>query len=256
MSIVRLRFYAELNEHLPPEARQVEFERSINDGSTVADVLAQLHVPADEVDLVLVNGETERLDRRLSDGDRVSVYPVFDAMDVSSATRIQHRPARRMRFVLDVQLGKLAHHLRMLGFDTIYRNDYRREELVRIAAGEDRILLTTSGSLFGDDRVRAGYRVRSPNPREQLAEILGRFDLWQSARPFLRCLHCNAVVVPVSRASVLDRLPEKVREHYDDFTSCPSCRRIYWKGTHVARMIELSRRLYAGAGELLPPHAL
>jgi len=247
------RFYAELNDHLPPDLRQVPFSRTVAEGSTLREVLRTLAVPENEIDLVLVNGESESLDHRLREGDRVSVYPVFDAMDVTPATRVENRPLRRLRFVLDVHLGKLAHHLRMFGFDTLYRNDYTRDDLVGIAGAEDRILLSKSRMLLEGNPVGAGYRVRSSDPREQLIEVLRRFDLWRSAKPFRRCLHCNAALHPVRKDDVMERLPEKVRALYDEFNACPACGRMYWHGTHYRKMEEFVRRVYAESGEPCPP---
>jgi uncharacterized protein with PIN domain/sulfur carrier protein ThiS len=255
MPQVSFRFYAELNDHLPPELRRVAFDRTVADGSTLEEVFRSLEVPANEIDLVLVNGESESLDHRLLEGDRVSVYPVFDSMDVTPVTKVENRPLRRLRFVLDVHLGKLCHHLRMLGFDTLYRNDCTRDVLVTIARGEDRILLSKDRMLLDGNAIEAGYCVKSSDPREQLIEVLQRFDLWKSAHLFRRCLHCNTVLHSARKDTVIDRLPEKVREFYSDFTTCPSCGKIYWMGTHVEKMMEFTRRVYAEAGEPSPPSA-
>jgi uncharacterized protein with PIN domain len=178
---------------------------------------------------------------------------VFDSIDVTPITEVKNRPTRRLRFVLDTHLGKLAHHLRMLGFDTLYRNDYTRDDLVRIAIGEDRIVLSKSRMLLEKNEIEAGYRVKSSDPREQLIEVLRRFDLWRSVHPFQRCLNCNSVLHSAPKESVIDRLPQKVREFYDDFTVCPLCGKTYWKGTHFEKMMEFTRRVYAESGEPGPP---
>jgi len=252
---VSLRFYAELNTHLPRELRRITFDRTVSDGWTLRQILESLQVPSNEIDLVLVNGEPESLEHLLRQGDRVSFYPVWDSIDVTPITRVENRPLRRLRFVLDAHLGKLAHHLRMLGFDALYRNDYRRDDLVRIATGEDRIVLSKSRTLIHTNVIEAGYCVKSSNPREQLIEVLRRFDLWRSAHPFQRCLHCNSTLRPAAKDSVVDRLPEKVRRLYSEFTVCPGCGRTYWKGTHFEKMMEFTRRVYAESGEPGPPSA-
>jgi hypothetical protein len=64
-------------------------------------------VPHTEVDLILVNGRSVGFDHRLEDGDRVSVYPVFEALDVTPVVRLRPRPLREPRFVLD-ELALLA----------------------------------------------------------------------------------------------------------------------------------------------------
>ncbi|HUI64789.1 MAG TPA: Mut7-C RNAse domain-containing protein [Bacteroidota bacterium] len=236
MPHVRLRFYAELNEHLPAGMRQAEFSHAAGEGATLGTLLAEFALRGNEVDLILVNGESAALSHILRENDRVSIYPVFDSIDVTPLTKMDDRPRRRMRFVLDVHLGKLAHHLRMMGFDTLYRNDYTRSELLGIASRDDRILLSKSSSLVEAEELTAAYRVRSSDPREQLLEVLTRFDLWRAARPFVRCLHCNSLLQPEAKNAVAEHLPEKVRELYLKFNRCPSCGRIYWEGTHFQKM--------------------
>ena len=47
-----------------------------------------------------------------------------------------------MKFIADVMVGKLARRLRTLGYDVVYSNRYRDDDIVRIACAEDRIILT------------------------------------------------------------------------------------------------------------------
>jgi len=87
----------------------------------------------------------------------------------------------------------------MLGFDTLYRNDYADEELAHISSTEDRILLTRDrGVLMRSIVTYYGYYVRETNPQQQVVEVLRRFDLFGSVAPFQRCLRCNGLS-PVSR---------------------------------------------------------
>lgn len=246
---VWVRFYAELNEHLPQNLRQIEFPYGVSEGTTLSVMLGLLGVPSNEIDLVLADGQSVGLSHVLKNGERVSVYPVFDSLDVTPVTKMDERPLRRMRFVLDVHLGKLAHHLRMLGFDTLYRNDYARSDLLEIAASDDRILLSKGVKLIESSDITAGYRVRSSDPREQLIEVLRRFDLWRAVHPFQRCLDCNTVLRLEEKNSLASRLPEKVRDLYHRFNLCSSCGRIYWEGTHFLRMKEFIEKVLVEGGE-------
>jgi hypothetical protein len=230
------RFYAELNDHLPPERQRVPFELDLSAQATVRASLMLLDVPESDVDLVLVNGVSVDLSHAVREGDKVSIYPVFESFDISSAERIRSHPLRHPRFVLDVHLGKLAYHLRMLGFDTLYRNDYDDTELLTISTTEGRALLTRDRKLFEDPAVTRGCCVKGKDPREQLLEVLRRFDLFESIHPFIRCLLCNSLLEPVSKEAVLHRLPEKVKELFNEFQLCPTCDRVYWKGSHYERM--------------------
>jgi hypothetical protein len=86
--------------------------------------------------------------------------------------------------------------------------------------------------------VDRGYCVRSTEPKQQLLEVVKRFDLAGSMRPFTRCLECNTILEEASRETLLERLPPKIREK-DLFRVCPSCQRVYWKGSHHERMSKL-----------------
>src|SRR4051794_19951514 len=114
------RFYAELNDFLARENRGRSFVHRFFGTPAAKDVVESLGVPHGEIDLILVDGTSAPLDRRLRGGERVSVYPVFESLDVSSLVRLRPEPLRVSRFLLDVHLGKLARLLRLLGFDTEY----------------------------------------------------------------------------------------------------------------------------------------
>jgi uncharacterized protein with PIN domain/sulfur carrier protein ThiS len=232
------RFYSELNDHMPPERQRVPFEQELPDQATVRDMLKLLAVPESEVDLVLVNGDSVDLSHTVQEGDKVSIYPVFESFDISSVEKVHAQPLRQPRFILDVHLGKLAYHLRMLGFDTLYRNDYDDTELLSVSAKEKRALLTKDRKLLENPAVTRGYCVKGKDPREQLLEVMRRFDLFDSIHPFIRCLLCNTLLKPVSKEAVLGRLPEKVKELFSEFQLCPTCDRVYWKGSHYERMEE------------------
>jgi uncharacterized protein with PIN domain len=237
MTHAHFRFYAELNDFLPRERRSVTFTHSFHGSASIKDRIEALGVPHTEVDLILVNGESVDFSYRVRDGDRISVYPVFESIDITPVVRVRPQPLREPRFVLDIHLGRLAGYLRMLGFDSVYRNDYTDAELARVSSEEHRILLTRDRGLLKRSRVTHGYCLREiHSPRRQLAEVLRRFDLFNAMQPFRRCMRCNDLLHPVSRDAVQDRLPPLTREHYEEFHRCASCDRIYWKGSHYDRM--------------------
>ncbi len=226
-----LRFYAELNDFLPPGDRHQPVERPFIARTSIKDLIEAAGVPHTEVDLALVNGESVDFAHRVQDGDRVGVYPVFESIDIAEVTRVRPEPLRELRFILDVHLGRLAAYLRLAGFDTVYWNTLDDAELAAIAAG-GRVLLTRDQELLKRRAVKRGYWLRATSPRVQLAEVLRRFDLAGAVRPFCRCLRCNALVHPVRKADVFAELPPRTRQHYDEFHRCPGCGRIYWRGGH------------------------
>ena len=248
----RFRFYAELNDFLPNESRGKELTRKFNVGGSVKDFVESFGVPHTEVDLVLANGRPVDFSYSVRDGDRVSVYPVFESLDISLVSRVRPTPLREPRFVLDVHLGRLAAYLRMAGFDTLYGNQARDAELAGIVARQGCVLLTRDRHLLMRAAVDHGYWVRATEPRQQLLEVVKRFDLAGSLRPFTRCVNCNSVLEPASRDSVWEQVPPRIRGK-SSFRTCPSCRRVYWEGTHHERMSILLRWVKATAAK--PPKA-
>ena len=236
MKQVWFRFYAELNDFLPAVKRQVAFAHSFEGRVSVKHLIEALGVPHPEVELVLVNGRSVDFSYLVQDGDQISVYPVFESMDIRPLVRVRPEPLREPRFVLDTHLGRLAAYLRMLGFDTVYRNDYADKALAQISSRESRILLTRDRGLLKRSEVTHGYCVRGTNPRRQLVEVLRRFDLFQAATPFTRCIRCNGSLRPVAKEAVSHRLQPKTRQYYNEFRICQACDRIYWKGSHYKRM--------------------
>jgi len=250
---VDVRFYAELNDFLRPDRRGWPITLDVAAGTTVKDLVESCGVPHTEIDVILVNGESVDFGHQVGDGDRVSVYPVFEALDMSPLVRLRPRPLREPRFVLDVHLGRLARNLRLLGFDSVWRNDLTDEELATISVHDRRILLTRDRGLLKRAKVTHGYLVRETNRRRQIVEILRRFDLFGAVVPFGRCLKCNGVLEPVAKEEVEHRLPPRTRQDYEDFRMCPDCDRIYWQGSHYERLVALVeeiRRAQHDAGSL------
>jgi len=222
-SVAQFRFYEELNDFLAPALRKCEFAYAFTGTPSVKDAIEAIGVPHTEVDLVLVDGESVDFTRRLTGGERVAVYPVFERLDIRPVTRLRARPLRRTRFVLDVHLGKLARYLRLLGFDALYRTDYDDATIIRLSLDEQRIILTRDRGVLKHTAVTHGYWVRSTVPRQQLGEIVRIFDLGGNTRPFTRCMLCNGELQRVAKDAVADRLPPRVRMYFDEFAQCQEC---------------------------------
>lgn len=238
MSAARFRFYAELNDFLPQASRGRQLVRHFQVCGTVKDFIESFGVPHTEVDLVLVNGDSVDFSCTIRDGDFVSVYPVFESLDISSLSRVRPVPLRRLRFALDVHLGRLAAYLRMAGFDALYGNQNSDAELAGLVEREGRVLLTRDRYLLMRARVDRGYWVRSTEPKMQLVEVVNRFDLSASMRPFTRCMKCNGLLESVTRDSVRERVPPLALRR-ETFQLCSGCGRVYWQGSHHARMSKL-----------------
>ena len=232
-----LRFYAELNDFLPADRRSSDLEREFHVSPNVKDMIEAAGVPHTEIDLIVVNGESVDFSYRVQDGDHISVYPVFESFDIRDVVRVRPSPLRETRFVLDVNLGGLARYLRLLGFDSHYGNDLEDQELVEISRRERRILLTRDVGLLKRKALTHGYFVRSTDVQGQAVEVVTRLDLFQKIRPFVRCMSCNAGLVPVPKELIENRLEERTRLYYNEFRVCPGCDRRYWHGSHHAKLM-------------------
>ena len=140
---VVLRFYEELNDFIPLERRKRGFLCPIKRGFTVGDLLKMQDIPLDLVDLVLVNGKSAAFSHPVSDGDHISVYPVFESFDIAPVSLARPEPLRRTRFVAGSGLKRLCELLRLMGFDTRIEENLTLDELVAVAEQEHRILFDT-----------------------------------------------------------------------------------------------------------------
>jgi uncharacterized protein with PIN domain len=233
------RFYEELNDCLPAALRQRSFSHRFSGTPAVKDVVEALGVPHTEIDLILVDGKSVRFGYKLRGGERVAVYPMFERFDITPIHRLRPKPLRDPRFVADVHLGKLARFLRLLGFDTRYRNDLADAELVKISVRERRILLTRDLGLLKHKVLSRAHWVRATEAQAQLKEIVAALSLSRSCQPFTRCMSCNGVLDPVPRAEIAEHVPAHVHRSFRRFARCRRCRRIYWRGTHFKRLTRL-----------------
>jgi uncharacterized protein with PIN domain len=230
------RFYEELNDFLPNNRKKTAFSYAFEGKPSVKDAIESVGIPHVEVDLILVNGESVDFKYQLRDNDHISVYPVFESLNIAEVSKIQEKPLRNMAFVLDVHLGKLAKYLRMFGFDTVYRNDYDDPEIIQISVDENRVILTRDIGMLKVRTVTRGYFIRDQRPKAQLAEVLKRFDLYKDIAPFSRCIKCNGKLTPVGKNEVMHRLEPMTRSFYNDFFICKSCDSVFWEGSHLDRM--------------------
>ena len=236
---ITIRFYEELNDFLHYTKRKKPFNIILSGKRTIKDIIESLGVPHTEVDLILANQLPVGFDYHPEKEDYISVYPVFEALDISTINLLRPAPLRVPKFVLDVHLGTLARYLRLTGFDTLYRNDLQDEEIINISVSDQRIILTRDRQMLKNGRVTHGYYVRNTNPGKQLREIVSRFDLKDQFVPFTRCMDCNGLIIKVEKEDVIDQLLPKTRMAFHEFYRCNLCNKVYWKGSHYDRMIRI-----------------
>ncbi len=140
-----------------------------------------------------------------------------------------------MKFLADTMLGRLATWLRLLGYDTLYLPHADDPALARIARAEDRILLTRDVELTRRRGVQS-LLIESEQVEAQLQQVFRALNLTARAA-FSRCAECNHRLDAVSKESVRDLVPPYVFQTQERFRRCARCGRIYWRGTHWARMV-------------------
>jgi uncharacterized protein with PIN domain/tRNA(Ser,Leu) C12 N-acetylase TAN1 len=150
------------------------------------------------------------------------------------------------RFVVDQMLGRLAARLRLIGYDAITVFDIADSEVTRLAAADGRILLTRD-HLLSQTRAVPVHFVVARDVRNQIIEVVRALDLAPDAsRFFTRCTLCNASLQSVEESVIAERVPPNVRDRHVHFMRCVSCGQIYWRGSHVDRILaELSTVLAA-----------
>ena len=230
------RFYEELNDFLPPEFIKIVYPYSFNGTPSVKNSIEAIGIPHTEVDLILVDGKSVDFEHQLKGGEFVSVYPVFESIDISPIIRLRAKPLRKIRFIVDANLGKLAKKLRLLGFDTLYKNDFDDDEIVRISIAEKRIILTRDFGILKYGNVTHGTWIRSDDPKTQVNEVISRLQLNNLFRPFTRCSQCNGSLVRIKKEQLKNRLPEDTIKYYSLFWECKDCHQVYWKGSHFDKI--------------------
>jgi len=238
--MVWFRFYGQLNDFLPAQWRYGRFARLLHAPASVKDVIESLGVPHPEVDVITANGEAIDFTYRVGADDRIAVYPAFRKLDVDGLQRVGVDPPRPLRFALDIHLRKLASLLRLAGFDAALLTE--DAEVAAVSASERRVALTRDVGLLKRGIIQYGRWIRNTDPEQQFVEVLDRFGLVDEMHPFTRCMECNTPVIAESAATVAERLPPGTREAFTEFRRCPGCERIYWQGSHYARLLELLER--------------
>jgi uncharacterized protein with PIN domain/sulfur carrier protein ThiS len=226
-----LRFYEELNDFLPRHRQKIDFEVEIKGKRAIKDMIEALGVPHTEIDLILVNGKSVDFKYILQDGDRISVYPVFDCLNIEDVTRLRKRPLRRTKFTADVNLGNIVKYMRALGLDVYFGPSLSTRGIIEISKKENRIILTKNRNLLKFKEITQGILIRPGTTEEQIRKIIDYLDIKNRVKPFSRCLCCNKMLKNVPKGRITDRIPPKTKAFCNGYFYCKSCGKIYWKGT-------------------------
>lgn len=239
---ITIRFYEELNYFLKKYPKKQDIQFSFNSKRSIKDLIESFGIPHVEVDMILVNGKSVDFSYIVQNKDRISVYPVFESLNIKNTQKLRAEPLRETKFILDVHLGKLAKNLIILGFDSIYNNSLQDKELAEISLKENRILLTRDRGLLKRKVINHGFIIKKNEVIGQTVEVLNRLDLWEKIKPFTRCIHCNGNLQSVKKEDIANsvlkiQVPDKILNMYNEFSKCVTCNKVYWKGTHYLNLI-------------------
>jgi uncharacterized protein with PIN domain len=173
---------------------------------------------------------------------KLNVFEIEPPFVVIRPAFLRPVPLKKIRFIADLNVSKLATLLRMSGIDTELSTDLSDREIALLSCEKQRIVLSKDLGLLKHRKITFGRYVRSIYPEDQLNEIIEFFNLKPHLRPFSRCLRCNTPLIPVEKKDIVPRLQPKTRKYYHFFKMCAHCDRIYWKGSHHEKMVKKMRR--------------
>ncbi|RMD98151.1 MAG: twitching motility protein PilT [Calditrichaeota bacterium] len=231
-----LKIDAELRFFLPRQQRNVEIQILVPSKRSIKDLIESLGVPHVEIGALQVNGKPVDLNYPVEGGEYIEVHAPTLPIALEDLSALYHNRLSEFKFIADVHLGKLTHLLRLLGFDTLYRNHIDDERIARVSYQQKRILLTRDRNLLKRKCILLGYCLRSTQPEHQLRELWQRYPLKKHAKPFSRCIVCNSPLVAVKKQQVINRLPPRVAKFQHEFSQCKGCGRVYWKGSHYKKL--------------------
>lgn len=230
-------FHGELKYFFKREPK-AEFKYEMHRFAPLKDIIEALGVPHTEVGRILSSGEDRDLLFVPDHRSCIDVFPITPPLDVTTPSLLRPEPFPRVRFIADVNVGKLAKLLRLLGFDTAYDNAWYDPDIAEIAFKEKRIVLTKDRDLLKRKIIPFGRLVRSDSPWDQVAEITHFFGVEKKICPFRICTLCNSELVSVRKEEVIQDLEPLTRMFFNEFKQCPVCGKVYWAGTHHERIME------------------
>jgi uncharacterized protein with PIN domain len=238
---VRISFLGELNDFLGSDKGETTHRFPLRRRTSIKDLIEALGPPHPEVGRIEAEGALRDFAYLPRAGDRIRVAPLERPVDVRQADDLHPVSLQEARFVVDVNVGRLARKLRLLGFDAVYRPGWDDATIADKADSEGRIVLTKDIALLKRRVIVWGRWLRAEEPTRQLLEVLSVFGLKGPFATLTRCLDCNALLEPVDKAEIVHQLEPKTKKYYHDFSQCPDCGKIYWAGSHQERIMQWLR---------------
>lgn len=145
-----------------------------------------------------------------------------------------------MKFICDKTLGKLTKYLRILGFDAVSLKNLETLEIYKSLA-DPPLLFTKQTKAI---QYKPLIFIKGDRIQEQITEIADIIRPYFDSKAFMtRCIECNTLLWFVEKQNIEERVPEYIYHHHEKFKICPSCKKVYWEGTHVEQMKKWTRVL-------------
>jgi hypothetical protein len=160
-------------------------------------------------------------------------------------------------FLVDGMLGSLNRWLRICGYETEFSRDASDEELLERGRVRGLIVLTRDRLLLREAR-RSGvdaFLVEGSSDEERLASVAREYGLVLDP-VMARCTICGGRLNEASRDEVAGEVPQNSLEAYDGFWRCSGCGKVYWRGSHWARIVEKVSEASRIAGAVKPENSL
>lgn len=235
------RFYEELNDFLPELKKKIDFEVEFKERRPVKTFIDDFGIPQTEIDLILLNGKSVDFDILLRDGDRVSVYPVFESLNIKNITVLRKNPLRDLKFIADIDLEDIVQYMRLLGFDICFDLFFTTNEIIEKSENEKRIILTKTPELLKSKGVTHGIWIRPGSTVDQINQIIDGLDIKDLIKPFSRCLCCNDLMENRRTEQTIDNVSSKTGIICGKYLLCKSCNQPNGEKAHFFRVKEMIR---------------
>ena len=243
-------FSEEFNFYRRRKNKGLEIIYPLKQKTSIKNIIESLGVPHTEIGKIVVENKEVDFNFIPVNSQKINILPVQPPFDVTKPSLLRPEPLQKIRFIADVNVGKLALLLRMLGLDTEYSSRFLDKDILSLSKKEKRIVLSKDTGLLERKQIIFGKHVRSIYPDDQLVEIIQYFGINGPFNYFSRCLRCNKKLVQVEKNDILHRLEPKTKKYFNRFKICPQCQRIYWRGSHHEKM---KRRLQKSGIDISTP---